>query len=114
MMHWFMKSGGKGRKGALLLAVPIMAFIFILLNTTGLTQSAEQPENSNSIKDYEEVFFSAINTNYPGVIYIDWNTLKAANESSCAEWFLGAYRSVRECGSNGGIGGWERRSKSVC
>ena len=99
-MHWFIK---RGRKSALLSAIPAMTLAFVLLNATGLTQSAEQAENSDNSKDYEEVFFSAIDTNYPGVIYIDWSAPKATNAFSCAAWFLGAYRSVRECGLPRGV-----------
>jgi len=82
------------RRNVWLLAAPMMAFAFALLATIGLTQSAEQAEDSDNSKDYEEVFFSALDTNYPDIVYIDWSALKATNESSCAEWFLGAYRSV--------------------
>jgi len=90
MIHWFMN---RKRRNALLLGVPVMALVFVLLATIGLTQSTEQAESSDNSKNYEEVFFSAIDTNYPDIIYIDWSALKAAaHESSCAEWFLGAYR----------------------
>lgn len=51
MIHWFMKTGSaevrQGRMSALLFAVPVMALVFVLLNTAGLTQSSEQAENSD-------------------------------------------------------------------
>ena len=114
-MYWFAE---RGRRNALLLAAPMMAFVFALFNTTGLTQSTEPAENSGDSKDYEEVFFSALDTNYPDIVYIDWSALKAAHESSCAEWFLGAYRSVSEYGSNGVSAVAQRamadKSESLC
>ena len=85
----------RGRKSALLLSVPALAFA--LLNTAGLTQT-EQAENSSVEKDYEEVF-SADDTN--GVVYINWLSPKTANDSSGVAWFLGAYVSVAKDGDDG-------------
>jgi hypothetical protein len=75
------------KRGILLLVVPMIIFVFVLLSTTGLTQSSEQMEISADNKDYEEVF-SAGDTN--GIVYINWQESKATNEFSGPAWFLGA------------------------
>jgi len=101
MINWFTQ---RGRKSALLLAVPAMALAFALLNTTGLTQS-EQAENSSVEKDYEEVFSEG---NPNGIVYINWQEPKATNDFSGAAWFLGAYRSFS------GYEAMARRSMGIC
>ena len=101
MIHWFIK---RRRRGTLLLAVPVMVLAFILLNTARSTQSSEQAENSDDGigKAYEEVF-SAIN---PADVYIQWDMPKSTAtegqyDSVHSDWFLGAYKSVSEYGSDG-------------
>lgn len=87
------------KKRIFLLTMPALLAIFLLLNFPGLTQSSEQAENSDGGKDYEEVF-SAGDTN--GIIYINWQSPKATNESPWAAWFMGAYKNVTEYGSEEG------------
>jgi len=100
MIHWFMK---RERRNALLLCVPVMALVFVLLNTTGSTQSSEQAKNYDGgiDKAYEEVF-SAINPADPADVYIQWDMPKSTTtedqyNSAHSDWFLGAYQFGLSC-----------------
>lgn len=103
-MNWFIR---RGRRSALLLSLPMIVLVFVLLNTAGSTQSSEQAGNSDDGigKACEEVFF-AVNPADSFDVYIQWGAPKSIAtgeqyDSKPSDWFLGAYKSVSEYGSDG-------------
>ena len=79
MVHWFMK-----RMGALLFAAPVMALIFVLLNTTGSTQSSKLEEDSDgdNMNDAYELFYGLNSTNpADGLLDYDGDALTNLAES---------------------------------